>query len=345
MCLFGRACGEASRVAGVAAVMAADAALLVACLVWACHGLAQGGVLAWVAPWVSWPRLAALCLLGAYPVPWLLAGLGTSLGQAAELLVAEWPLRRRAATTGRRLVLLRCLTALLLLPAPVAFRQHERRVAAAAAEGLRRHLDQYAYAPGGRRHLHGLQRALGCCGAASLEDWFNVTQHAPQHSWLRRRGSVGPLPPTDEVPFSCCRPFLLRRCVARGLRQQVTHLMRHERPSVHTLGCVARLLQAAEAQSVGGYVLVLWGLVQLPGLCLLLRVLTTSMHAAAWRAHRLRRGDLTLPAAGWLVTDRSPCRRGRGVADECLSSADSPRAGFPVTAGGRRGAWNFLLTS
>lgn len=290
---------------GVALVMASDTVLFLACLARALRWLTPGSVLVWVVPWMSWHRLALLYLLGTWPTQCLVAGLVTSLTLEAELLVPEWPLRRIAATTGRRLMLVRCLTVLLLLPAPLAFEQYQQQVTAAAEEGVRWEMEHYAYSAAARRHLHGLQNALSCCGTASLDDWFTVAQVAEHHAWLWRMGSAGTLPPTDEVPLSCCRRHLLRECSVRGLRQEFAHLMHHERPTVHTLGCVTRLSRAAEEELRSGWLVVMWGLLQLPGLCLPLRLITTAMHAAAWRAHRLRHGDLTVPAAGWLVTDRS----------------------------------------
>uniref|UniRef100_A0A0P4W5W5 Tetraspanin n=1 Tax=Scylla olivacea TaxID=85551 RepID=A0A0P4W5W5_SCYOL len=302
-----RVCGhewsEAARLAGVAVVAAADLVLLLAAVVWALLSLSPGqGALHFLSPWVSRTRLALLRLAALYPVPVLAAGLGTSLTLMADLTVPEWPLRRVAAARGRRLLLVRCLAALLLLPAPLAFQWYERQVEAVAHRGLNLELHRYPYSAPGRAHLHGLQYQLQCCGVYSMEDWYNMDAAQAQYAFLLQTGSAGTLPLTSHVPFSCCRRYMARRCSTKDVRLQVARLMWHERPCINTLGCVPRLRHEAAAFQRYGWLLLLWGLLQLPAPCVPLRLFTTSMQVAAWRAYRRRRANLTKPAAGYLVT-------------------------------------------
>ena len=294
---------EAGRVAGVAVVAAADLVLVVSAVVWALLSMSPGqGALHFVSPWVSRPRLALLSLAALYPVPVLVAGLGASLAIMADLTVPEWPLRRVAAARGRRLLLVRCLAALLLLPAPLAFQWYEQQVEAAAHRGLNLELQRYPYSAPGRAHLHRLQYQLQCCGVYSMEDWYNVDAAQAQYAFLLQVGSAGTLPPTSHVPFSCCRRYMARPCSTTDVQRQVERLLWHERPCVNTLGCVPRLRHEAVAFQRYGWVLLLWGLLQLPAPCLPLRLFTTSMQVAAWQAYRLRRANLTKPAPGYLVT-------------------------------------------
>ncbi|MPC78312.1 hypothetical protein E2C01_072796 [Portunus trituberculatus] len=294
---------EAARVTGVAVVAAADLVLLLASLVWALLSVSPGqGALHFLSPWVSRPRLALLRLAALYPVPVLVVGLGFSLAIMADLTVPEWPLRRMAATRGRRLMLVRCLAALLLLPAPFAFQWYEQQVEATAYRGLNLELRRYPYSAPGRAHLHRLQYQLQCCGVYSVEDWYSVDAAQAQYAFLLQAGSAGTLPLASHVPFSCCRRYMARPCSTRDVRRQVARLLWHERPCVNTLGCVPRLRLEAVAFQRYGWLLLLWGLLQLPAPCLPLRLFTTSMQVAAWRAYRLRRANFTKPAPGYLVT-------------------------------------------
>lgn len=324
--------------AGVALVALADLVLLLAALVWAFVSLSPDhGVLHFLVPWVSSPRLAVLYLAVIFPVPALVAGLGTSLALMADLLLPEWPLRRVSATMGRRLILVHCLTVVLLLPSPYIFLWYEVQVEASAKEGIFLELNHYPYSASGRNHLHRLQYQLQCCGATSLEDWYHVPPVQAQYAFFLRAGSVGTLPLIEEVPFSCCRRYMLRHCTSKNLRQSVAHLMWHERPTVNTLGCAPRLRKAAAAHQRGGWMLVLWGLVQLPAVCLPLRLFTTSMHAAAWQAYRRRSGDITKAAAGWLVSLPFLWKLMKGEPRSVGFPMPSPGPPRPATAPARLG--------
>lgn len=290
--------------AGVAVVGVADIVLLLAATVWALLGLQAGhGALHYVAPWVSGRRLVLLRLAALYPAPVLATGLGAGLALMADLTIPEWPVRRVAAARGRRLLLVRCLTALALLPTPLAFQWYEQQVEAAAHRGLNLELHRYPYSAPGRARLHVLQYELQCCGAYSMEDWYNVDAAQAQYAFLLQAGSAGRLPLTNHVPFSCCRRYMARRCSTTDVRVQVEHLLWHERPCFNTLGCVPRLRLEAAAFQRYGWLLVLWGLLQLPAPCLPLRLFTTSMQVAAWRAWRKHSVYFTKPAPGYLVTD------------------------------------------
>ena len=317
------------RVSGVVVVAAADVVLLLAALVWAYMSLTTvHGVLHFLSPWVSVPRLACLYLASIFPVPGLVAGLAASLALMADLVPPEWALRRVAATLGRRLMLVRCITTLLLLlPSPLAFKWYEVQVEAAARHGLLLELHQYPYSASGRAHLHRLQYQLQCCGADSLEDWYNVTQAQAQYAFLLRAGSVGTMPLSSEVPFSCCRRYMLRPCTTRDQRQRIGRLLWHERPTVNTLGCVRRLHLEAAAHQRNGWMLLLWGLVQMTAVCLPLRLFTTSMHAAAWQSYRQRQDNLTQPAAGWLVSKELLWQR---KTPECWDDSPSPAPPRPA---------------
>ena len=112
----------------------------------------------------------------------------------------------------------------------------------------------------------------------------------------RLRGRNG-LVLKDDVPFSCCKPSVLRPCVHHAMRDRSRHSQYPVGNStLFGVGCSAAVRQHTAA--VGS--LIFYGLVALAGgtmaLVVVCRYLQTSV------AEALYAGDMTLPARGYLLS-------------------------------------------
>lgn len=151
------------------------------------------------------------------------------------------------------------------------------------------------------------QLKMECCGSTSYEDWFEIQQMEDEFLVVQRGVEkfdgrvISPI--DDEVPWSCCKSGMGRRCRTGDLRNQERKLGRHHL-TIHTDGCsqVVREVQLAlvASMSLALTIFILCTAATVP--CI--RLYTTSKMRAVQFGGKV--GD---PSVGWIFKEQAQTGR------------------------------------
>ncbi|KAL4237727.1 outer segment membrane [Mactra antiquata] len=105
-----------------------------------------------------------------------------------------------------------------------------------------------------KEHTDILQMTYECCGSRSHKDWFYVSWIHPDYrsnySLSLSSGllGLGPNLISDDVPFSCCNPDVLRPCINHHVHDNNKHYNYDYRTqtTLYTMGCTEKLMEFYE---------------------------------------------------------------------------------------------------